>query len=187
MAGITNFSARRLALSQGSAEALEEELRLWGASPPRLGLVAAPGQLSLGAGWRDPREDQITIMNDSLTQAAGTVRAVLDDLTRLPITASRQARRPPSWTAWPLSWARPPSCCAACRLAPRVSRKQRRGGGDLTRSTCRAWGRLHWCGDPGTLVPYLAGAATALAVQAAIQLSWCPRGDPQASRGPLRA
>ena len=28
-------------------------------------------------------------MNDSLTQAAGTVRGVLDDLTRLPITASR--------------------------------------------------------------------------------------------------
>ena len=28
-------------------------------------------------------------MTDSLTQAAGTVRGVLDDLTHLPVTASR--------------------------------------------------------------------------------------------------
>jgi hypothetical protein len=31
-------------------------------------------------------------MTDSLTQAAGTVRGVLDDLARLPVTASRAER-----------------------------------------------------------------------------------------------
>jgi hypothetical protein len=34
-------------------------------------------------------------MTDSLTQAAGTVRGVLDDLASLPVTASRAERTAP--------------------------------------------------------------------------------------------
>jgi hypothetical protein len=46
-----------------------------------------------GAGWRGSlREDQITIMTDPLTQAAGTIRGVLDDLSALRVTTSRAER-----------------------------------------------------------------------------------------------